>query len=61
MKKVMSSLDFFTKRNDSVPELGAMGGQKAENLLVVFDMDHTMVRWRPTTGLDSFLSCGDSG
>jgi hypothetical protein len=43
MKKVMSSLDFFTKRNDSVPELGAMAGARADNLLVVFDMDHTMV------------------
>lgn len=44
MKKVMSSLDFLTKRNDSMPKLEAMmQQQRAENLLVVFDMDHTMV------------------
>jgi len=43
MKKVMSSLDFLTKRNDSTPDMGKIIQQRAENLLVVFDMDHTMV------------------
>ena len=44
LKKVMSSLDFFTKRNDSMPELGGIPPQpRAENLLVVFDMDHSIV------------------
>jgi len=43
MKKVMSSLDFLTKRNDSGMDLGRMVPQRVENLLVVFDMDHTMV------------------
>jgi len=43
IKKVMSSLDFLTKRNDSTPDLGKIVQQRAENLLVVFDMDHTMV------------------
>lgn len=43
MKKVMSSLDFFTKRNDSMQSLGIPQQPSAENLLVVFDMDHTMV------------------
>ena len=34
MKKVMSSLDFFTKRNDSMQSLGIPQQPSAENLLV---------------------------
>jgi hypothetical protein len=43
MKKVMSSLDFLTKRNDSAMDLGKSVPERADTLLVVFDMDHTMV------------------
>ena len=43
VKKVMSALDFVTKRNDSIPDMLQFMPQRAENLLVVFDMDHTMV------------------
>ena len=43
MKRVMSSLNFFTKRNDSVTEFGKSVPERADKLLVVFDMDHTMV------------------
>ena len=43
MKKVMSSLDFLTKRNDSAMDLGKSVPERADKLLVVFDMDHTMV------------------
>jgi len=42
MKKVMSSLDFLTSRNSN-PDFLSMTPKRAENLLVVFDMDHTMV------------------
>ena len=34
MKKVMSSLDFFTKRNDSMQSLSIPQQPSAENLLV---------------------------
>jgi hypothetical protein len=43
VKKVMSALDFMTKRNDSIRDMLQVMPQRAENLLVVFDMDHTMV------------------
>ena len=43
MKKVMSALDFMTKRNVSIRDMLQVMPQRAENLLVVFDMDHTMV------------------